>query len=76
MQVSAKELRTRTRSVIEAISRGEEVILTYRGKARARILPIEDQPAKQKTDLFGIWRDNAAADDVEAYVDQLREQRY
>ena len=35
MKVSAKELRTRTRELLECVARGEEVTVTYRGKARA-----------------------------------------
>jgi len=41
MRASAKELRTKSNRILEAVSRGEEVVITYRGKARAKIIRYE-----------------------------------
>ena len=41
MRASAKELRTKSTKILEAVSRGEEVVITYRGKARAKIIRYE-----------------------------------
>ena len=77
MEVSAKDLRTKTKRLLDSVDRGEEVILTYRGKARARVLALEDggPPAAEKQELFGIWRDRDDLRDVERHVDRLREAR-
>lgn len=41
MRASAKELRSKSNKILEAVARGEEVVITYRGKARARIVRYE-----------------------------------
>ena len=76
MRVSAKDLRTQTKRLLESVDRGEEVIITYRGKARARIVPIESKrSAISEQELFGIWRDYSEVQDVERFVDELRRGR-
>jgi len=76
MRVSAKELRTHTRRLLDALDRGEDVVITYRGKARARVVPIEGSPGREELlELFGIWKDHGASEDVERYVDELRTAR-
>ena len=77
MKVSAKDLRTRTRQLLEAVERGEEVIITYRGKARAKVVAIDSESVGfPERELFGIWRDHEESQDVERYVDRLREGRH
>ena len=82
MRISAKELRTHMRQLIARLARGEEVILTYRGRDAARIVPVEQPPATEASSeavdkLFGLWRDREdLPHDVEAYVDELRRSRY
>lgn len=76
MEVPAKDLRAQTRRLLESVDRGEEVVLTYRGKARARLVSLEDGPrAVQTLELFGIWRDRDDLEDVEHHVDELRKAR-
>ncbi len=41
MEISAKELRQKTRLLLDAVERGEEVTITYRGRARARVVRME-----------------------------------
>ena len=78
MRASAKELRTKSNRILEAVSRGEEVVITYRGKARAKIIRYEKPRDKGtgKHELFGIWADNSAVTDVDRYVRELRERRF
>ena len=77
MQVSAKELRGQTKRMLEAVDRGEEVVISYRGKARARLVPIEEPaPTEQDDPLFGLWRDHDESVDVDAYVRNLRRSRF
>jgi len=77
MNATAKDLRTHTRELLEAVDRGEEVVITYRGSPRARLVapatvPREDGEAPA---LFGLWRDYEAVRDVGAYVRRMRRTR-
>ena len=79
MKATARDLRFKTKEILAAIERGEEVILTYRGKEKARILPIHNKPPKtmdKEDPLFGIWRTNKRVTDVDAYLDELRGGRF
>ena len=78
MRASAKELRSKSHELLEAVSRGEEVVITYRGKARARIVRYKrTQDARAaKHALFGMWADNSQVTDVDRYVRDLRKGRF
>ena len=79
MKATAKELRFKTKEVLAAIERGEEVIITYRGKDKARLSPLTKDTAQQPQGaipLFGIWQDNERVRDVDAYIDELRGGRF
>ena len=41
IEVSAFEAKTRLSSLLDKVSHGEEVIITRRGKAVARLAPVE-----------------------------------
>ena len=81
MITTARDLRIKTKAILEAVARGEEVIVTHRGKARAKIVPTDrGEPAraahvKQKSALFGIWKDNKAVADVKRHVERMRRAR-
>jgi len=67
MRATAKDLRYKTREILAAIERGEEVLLTYRGKEKARILPVSETNSDhgEKNDsIFGIWSSNERVEDV------------
>jgi antitoxin (DNA-binding transcriptional repressor) of toxin-antitoxin stability system len=80
MKVSAKELRQKTRLVLDAVERGEEVTITYRGRARAQILRLDNgqQPAESasENELFGLWADRDDLIDPPGWVRALRKSRY
>lgn len=80
MKATAKDLRIHTKEIVEAVKRGEEIILTYRGKPTARIIPISnDAPSKEskaEDTLFGIWKDNKDIDNVNEYIDKIRGGRF
>jgi prevent-host-death family protein len=78
MRASAKELRSKSNKILEAVSRGEEVVITYRGKARARIVRYSQHQGARigKHALFGMWADNSAVADVDGYVRNLRRGRF
>lgn len=76
MEVPAKDLRAQTRRLLDFVDRGEEVVLTYRGKARARLVSLEGEPeAANALELFGIWRHRDDLADVEGHLDELRRAR-
>jgi prevent-host-death family protein len=78
MQATAKDLRFHSKEILDAISRGEEVLITYRGKPHAKIVPINsgstDKPIKNK--LFGIWKDYEDVDEVYNYIREKRKGRF
>jgi prevent-host-death family protein len=77
MQVSTKELRIQPGRIIEQVSLGEEIIITYHGKALAKIIPINDKELdiNSTNELFGMWNDNSNTENVDAYVRTLRKGR-
>jgi prevent-host-death family protein len=78
MRATAKDLRIHSRRLLEAVERGEEVVITYRGEARARLVPAKRSPraVRRDTGLFGMWRDHPATADVAQHVDSLRASRF
>ena len=45
MEASTKDLRLHTRELLSATDRGEEVIITYHGKRRAKLVPLSKPSA-------------------------------
>lgn len=78
MQASAKDLRFYSKNLLDAVSRGEEVIITYRGKPCAKLTPLKqtNEPQSQTDPLFGIWKDYDDTKDVEKYIRNLRKGRF
>jgi antitoxin (DNA-binding transcriptional repressor) of toxin-antitoxin stability system len=67
MIVTAKDLRFNISKLFELLNRGEEVLITYRGKAKAKLVSFDSQKDDEKTDmLFGLWkdRDSMSVDDM------------
>jgi len=76
MKATAKDLRFHSKELIEAVSRGEEVVITFRGKPRAKLVPVEEKKSKtSQHKLFGMWKDHDQSQDVDAYVRDLRKGR-
>lgn len=79
MQATAKDLRFHSKELLESVERGEEVVITYRGKPRAKLVPIRKEEAVFNTEenrFFGIWKDNDAVLNVNDYVRNLRKGRF
>ncbi len=80
MEATAKDLRFHAKELLETVSRGEEVIITYRGKPCARLVPYSNDPTTEKggerDELFGIWRDHDEVQDVKEYIRNLRKDSY
>jgi len=78
MNATAKDLRFYSKELLETVARGEEVIITYRGKPYAKLIPLEAKMEKNfpENELFGIWKDNEQVESVDAYVRNLRKGRF
>ncbi|MFO7885155.1 MAG: type II toxin-antitoxin system prevent-host-death family antitoxin [Desulfobacteraceae bacterium] len=78
MKATAKDLRFHSKEILSTVSRGEEVIITYRGKPCAKLVPYDESKTdkKSKTSLFGIWENNDKIGDVDNYVRDLRKGRF
>jgi prevent-host-death family protein len=79
MKATVRDLRYRTKKVLEAVERGEVVTVLYRGKEKARLTPLSAKggsatliPGK----AFGMWRDRQDLQDVPAHVRKLRQGRF
>lgn len=79
MTASIVDLRYKMKDVLKAIERGEVVTVLYRGKPKARILPIsgEGEPPSLRThEAFGLWKDRKDLRDVAGHVRKLRQGRF
>ncbi|MCK5504005.1 MAG: type II toxin-antitoxin system prevent-host-death family antitoxin [Thermodesulfovibrionia bacterium] len=80
MKATAKDLRFHSRELLNTVNRGEEVIITYRGRPCAKLVPVEQGSKNKKenkeNELFGIWKDNPVVKDVEKFVRKLRKGRF
>ena len=77
MKATAKDLRFHSKELLDTVNRGEEVLITFRGKPCAKLVPYEKTKGqKRKNELFGIWKDNNVVQDVNEYVRGLRKGRF
>ncbi len=80
MEATAKDLRLHSKEIIEGLKRGKEIMLTYRGKPTAMIIPFRKKLNKRKKGeiikLFGIWKDNIKVKDISHFIDELRGGRF
>ena len=77
MKATAKDLRFNSKGLLDTVNRGEEVVITFRGKPCAKLIPYsENNETVTKNELFGIWKDNDTVQDVNKYVRGLRKGRF
>lgn len=80
MEMTAKALRNRIGEALACVERGDSVVITYRGKPKARIVGIEEggqgSTALEESAAFGMWSDREDMRDVGEYVRRLRAPRY
>lgn len=76
MHATAKDLRFNSKELLDTVKRGEEVVISFRGKPCAKLVPYQEAKKQpEKNDLFGMWQDNDATRDVEEYARTLRQAR-
>lgn len=76
MKATAKDLRFHSKELLSTVNRGEEVIITYRGKPCAKLVPYDEHKSNKKNTLFGMWKDNDLIKDVDNHVRNLRKGRF
>ncbi|NOX26069.1 MAG: type II toxin-antitoxin system prevent-host-death family antitoxin [Deltaproteobacteria bacterium] len=77
MKATAKDLRFHSKELIDSVSRGEEVVITFRGKPCAKLVPFQELKNKtEENKLFGMWKDNDTIGNVNEYVRDLRKGRF
>lgn len=77
MRATAKDLRFNSKELIDSVNRGEEVVITFRGKPCAKLVPYQEiKRQTEKNELFGIWQDNDIVKNVDEYVRILRKGRF
>ena len=79
MEISTKQLRIEPGRIISQVDNGQEVTITYRGKPRAKIVPIIDRRKIDAIDsddeLFGIWKDRKDMANVDRFIRKIRKGR-
>ena len=77
MRATTKDLRLHTAEILAATDRGEQVIITYRGKGRELLTRWRDETGRTRSrarnPAFGLWRDRDQ--DVDKQVRRLRKRR-
>ena len=76
MKATAKDLRFHSKELLDTVNRGEEVVITFRGKPCAKLVPFKEAKKTKEDILFGIWKDNDAVRNVDEYVRNLRKGRF
>ncbi len=78
MEVSTKELRIQPGKIIDQVVNGQEITVTFRGKALAKIVPLKKRTQSfdnDETSIFGLWKEHEQIVNVEEYVRDLRKGR-
>ena len=76
MKATAKDLRFHSKELLDTVNRGEEVVITFRGKPCAKLVPYRETREKnEQNELFGIWKDHENIGNVKEYVRNLRKGR-
>ncbi|MDR1316847.1 MAG: type II toxin-antitoxin system prevent-host-death family antitoxin [Spirochaetales bacterium] len=79
MEVTTKQLRSQPGRIISQVNNGQEITITYRGKAFAKIVPCKKESSKQsanpENELFGMWKNRDDINDVDRYVRNIRKGR-
>ncbi|GHV02850.1 hypothetical protein AGMMS50229_00360 [Campylobacterota bacterium] len=79
MNITTNQLRIQPGRIISQVNGGQEITVTFRGKACAKIVPIANQynttSEEIDSELFGIWKDRDDLLDVEQYVRNIRKRR-
>lgn len=74
---TAKELRNRAAAILETVCKGNEVVITKRGKSIAILKPFLEESKKEFSPVaFGLWKNRKDLKDVAGWVDNKRKERF
>jgi len=73
---TAKELRNRASAILERVRKGDEVVITMRGKSIAVMKPLVEVDKPFRPVGFGIWKGRKEMTDVNMWLDEKRKERY
>ena len=76
MKATVKDLWFQSCELLNTVSRGEGIIITYIGRPCAKLVPYQNEGKKDKEDkLFGIWKGHKAIHTIDEYVRKLKKGR-
>ena len=73
---TAKELRSKTSSILENIRKGRDVTITLRGKSIAVIKPLLKEEREFNPVGFAMWKDRKDMKNVAEWVTERRKERF
>ena len=73
---TAKELRNRASAILERVRKGDEVVITMRGKSIAVMKPVGEIEKPFSPVGFGIWKGRREMTDVKKWLEERRKERY
>ena len=75
---TAKDLRNRTSAILESVRKGDEVVITMRGKSIAVVVPVREKDVDKQFNPvgFGVWKGRKDLRDVKRWVDERRKARF
>jgi antitoxin (DNA-binding transcriptional repressor) of toxin-antitoxin stability system len=80
MKATTLDLRYKMKDILRAIDRGETVTVLYRGKEKARLVPIDTKPEEELKPsdhpACGMWKDREDMKDPAAWLRKIRAPRY
>ena len=74
MVTNIRTLRKSTKEILGAVSRGDTVFITNRGKTCAKIVPASSGAASTPHEAFGMWKSHKTS--VKTYIDNVRKGRH
>lgn len=73
MTVTAQDLKSNVGMLFDALSKGEDITITYRGKPKAKLISTQKSQLQKDDSLFGLWKDRS--EDVDEMIRDMREGR-
>ncbi len=73
---TAKELRSRAAAILARVRKGDEVVITMRGKSIAVMKPVSETEKPFSPVGFGIWKGRKEIASVKKWLDERRKERY
>ena len=77
LEISAKEARSNLSSILDKVEKGEEIVITRRGKRIARITSVDEKPVPLKSLIKFRAKINIEGKPLsQTVINQREEERY